>query len=181
MTAGQQEYKFLPEASASALKELIYQHRKIVLVGSAADLENIKFDANDIDEFNSIDLRQRDGILLYKMRMLVVVDDKRNKMKSMGLTVEAWGPKSTRVGVVPNIQPGNNAGIWVKVEAEKGFGEVQLIFDGKPAVLTRFSGQTITAAISAENFKMPGEKPILIRQVLTGREFPIGSFLVAED
>jgi len=180
LTEGQEKYAFLPGITAEKINKLIFQHGKIVLIGTANDLDDIEFSKNEIDEFHSVELRQRDGVRLYEMRMLQISDDRLEFFSSLTLEVANWGPRSTFSGVVPNPQSGGFAGMWIQTNVDPDFGVVQLIFDGKPAKLTQFNGELITAAIDAENFKMPGEKRISIRQVLTGREFPVGTFVVTE-
>ncbi len=89
LTEGQQKYSFLLNPAMNTLKDLIYQHGKIALVGSVADLDNLEFSTKekDIDEFNTIELRQRDGVLVYKIRMLRLSDDVRKNPLSLSLDI----------------------------------------------------------------------------------------------
>ena len=97
------------------------------------------------------------------------------------ITVLNWGPKLTRSGVIPNIQTDGNGGIWISVEIEGDMGAVEVYFDGIPARKTYISGKNITAAIAPEYFKIPGKKTILIKQLITGRKFTVGAFLVERE
>jgi hypothetical protein len=94
------------------------------------------------------------------------------------LEVLDWGPRVTTPGTVPNQQPDGSAGIWIKVAGTLGYGDLQVLIDGKPANATVVQPELITAAISAENFSTPGPKEITVKQVYTGRIYKIGTFTV---
>jgi hypothetical protein len=67
-------------------------------------------------------------------------------------------------------------GIWIDISSTQGLGDAQLIFDGKPAKSTSVQDKLVTAAISHEQLEAPGAKKIFIKQISTGRLFPVGTF-----
>ena len=94
------------------------------------------------------------------------------------LRVLNWGPQSTSGGEVPNLQPDGGAGVWIQVSDERDIGDVQVLFDGYPAKSTAVSSGLIAASVPAGSFREPGKKPVSIRQVITGKLFAVGSFVV---
>jgi len=93
------------------------------------------------------------------------------------LKVDNWGPQTTPVKVVPNPQPDGGAGIWIQVSGAEALGAAQVMFGGEPAV-TEVQPKLITASIPATNFVQPGSKEIAIKQVSTGKVFPVGTFKI---
>jgi hypothetical protein len=55
------------------------------------------------------------------------------------------------------------------------------LFSGKPANKTVVQPKLITAAIGPENFTQVGNKEIAIKQISTGKVFPVGTFNVESD
>jgi hypothetical protein len=94
----------------------------------------------------------------------------------INLKILNWGPRSTAQGVVPNLQPDGTAGIWIQVAADEELGALQVLVDGKPALSTSVVAGAITAAISADSFNTPGKKEISIKQVFSGKLYPVGVF-----
>lgn len=92
-----------------------------------------------------------------------------------------WGPKTTRSGVVPNLQPGGRAGLWVSFINDSGLSDFRLYFDGEPALLTHVRSGVVTAAISPSFFYTAGHKPVVIKHLSTGKEFEVGTFVVRND
>ena len=97
-----------------------------------------------------------------------------------GISVVDWGPKSTSAGVVPNVQLDGGAGIWIKIKKEHGLGPVKVLFADHLAMgsYQAPSGDLITASIRPREFRHPGYKDVAIKQLSTGRIFPVGKFLV---
>jgi hypothetical protein len=95
------------------------------------------------------------------------------------LHVLNWGPRTTSAGVVPNVQPGGGAGIWIQVENAQDVGDVRVLFGGRAAMSTGTSPSTITAAISADMFDTPGTHEVSIEQVRTGETIKVGSFSIS--
>lgn len=91
------------------------------------------------------------------------------------LKVVNWGPQSLKAGINPNKQPDGSMGIWVEVESTNGLGEAQIMFGGKPAKSTSVQEKIITAAIDADQITTTGEKEVVIRQIGSGKLFPIGT------
>ena len=77
LTDGKKQYSFLPHSTSDTLKDFIYEHKKIALIGVSHDLEKFEFNPKEIIEFNSINLKQRNGVELYKIIMLRSVDNYR--------------------------------------------------------------------------------------------------------
>jgi MFS family permease len=92
------------------------------------------------------------------------------------LNVYQWGPQTMEAGNIPNKQPDGSMGIWIDISSTQGLGDAQLIFDGKPAKSTSVQDKLVTAAISHEQLEAPGAKKIFIKQISTGRLFPVGTF-----
>lgn len=96
------------------------------------------------------------------------------KPSVVNLKINNWGPQSTVVGVIPGLQPDGSAGIWIQVSGALWLGDAQVLFSGQPARATSVQPKLITAAISPENFSKSGKKEISIKQVSTGKVFPVG-------
>jgi len=93
-----------------------------------------------------------------------------------------WGPQSTTAGVNPNAQPRGELGIWIRFSSTKGLGEVQLMFNGQPALATTIVDDSlITAAISVDQLSAIGEKELLLLQTQTQKNIPIGIFTVSPN
>jgi FkbM family methyltransferase len=94
--------------------------------------------------------------------------------------VGTWGPHSMTVGDIPNKQPNGYLGIWIQVTSEQGIGEVKVLFDGQP-----FNGyvseKLITTGIPPSQLVQPGKKEIVIKQVSTGKTFPVGTFVISPE
>ncbi len=93
------------------------------------------------------------------------------------LKVDNWGPQTTQAKIVPNPQPDGGAGIWIQVSDAEGLGAAQVTFGGEPAV-TVVQPKLITASIPAKSFAQPGSKEIAIKQISTGKVFPVGTFKI---
>jgi hypothetical protein len=98
--------------------------------------------------------------------------------QSIELNVYNWGPQAAEVGTIPNKQPDGSMGIWFKVSDTQSLGDAQVIFDGKPAKETSVQDKLITALISSEQLKVPGDRKIYIRLSKTGKLLPLGVFNV---
>lgn len=93
------------------------------------------------------------------------------------LKVIKWGPQSADMGTVPNIQPDGNMGMWIEVADTEGLGDAQLFFADQPVVAYVYE-KLITAAIPKEQLSKPGSKVVTVKQTLTGKIFPVGTFVV---
>ncbi len=98
--------------------------------------------------------------------------------QSFALKVINWGPQSAKLGANPNIQPDGSIGFWIEVAGTEGLGEAQVIFSGQPAKLTVIQDRLITAAVDADQFSLLGDREISIKQVETGKLFPVGMFKI---
>ena len=96
--------------------------------------------------------------------------------KVFDLHVKAWGPQDGQVGVTPNLQPDGAMGIWMEVETTRNLGEAQLFVGDHPAKSTTLNGDSIVAAFRPELLGQPGDKPVKLKQLSTGKEFPVGTF-----
>lgn len=92
------------------------------------------------------------------------------------LKVVNWGPQSAKVGTNPNKQPDGSMGVWIEVASTHALGEAQVIFGGQTAKSTSIQEKLITAAISPDQFAVAGDKDIAIKQIGTGKIFPVGIF-----
>jgi hypothetical protein len=108
----------------------------------------------------------------------VLVACGKTEPSSVDLKVGNWGPQSTVVKNIPNQQPDGSAGIWIEISGAHELGEAQVLFSGEPAKKTVVQSKLITAAIGPENFTQVGNKEIAIKQVSTGKVFPVGTFKV---
>jgi len=93
------------------------------------------------------------------------------------LKIENWGPRSMIVGDIPNRQPNGVMGLWILASGVPDLGRVHVSFNGQPAVTT-VSGKGMTAAIFPEQLTRPGKKEVVIKQISTGKIFPVGVFEV---
>ena len=99
---------------------------------------------------------------------------------ALELKVINWGPQSAKIGFNPNKQPDGSLGIWIETSGTQGLGEAQVLFDGQPGKLTAFQEKLITTAISVDQIAVPGDKDIVIKQVGTGKLYPVGIFKVTD-
>lgn len=97
--------------------------------------------------------------------------------KIFDLQVKAWGPLDGQVGAIPNLQPDGAMGIWIQVETTRNLGEAQLFIGDQPAKSTTLNGDSIVAAFRPELLGQPGDKPVKLKQLSTGKEFPVGTFI----
>jgi hypothetical protein len=95
------------------------------------------------------------------------------------LEVNNWGPQSTKAGVNPNKQPDGSMGIWIENSGTRDLDELQVFFAGQPAKATSVQEKLITAAIAPDQITVTGDKEILIKQISTGKLFPVGTFKVS--
>lgn len=92
------------------------------------------------------------------------------------LKVVNWGPQSGKIGTNPNKQSDGSMGIWIEVTGTQGFGEAQVLFAGQPAKATSVQEKLVTAAIATDQLAVAGDKEVVIKQIGTGKLFPIGIF-----
>ena len=69
-------------------------------------------------------------------------------------------------------------GIWIKILAAKELGDVKVLFNEKPAIITSVQSTLVTAAIPPEMFDKIGKYRISIKQIATNIVFPVGIFEV---
>ncbi|MES2025435.1 MAG: hypothetical protein V4448_07755 [Pseudomonadota bacterium] len=94
------------------------------------------------------------------------------------LKVVNWGPKSAKVGTNPNKQPDGSMGVWIEVVGTQGLGDAQVLFGGQPAKGTSVQDKNVNAAISTEELIQPGSKDVVVKQISTGKTYPVGTFTV---
>ena len=96
------------------------------------------------------------------------------------LKVNNWGPRSTKTDTNPNKQPDGSMGIWIENSGTQGLGDVQVLFAGQPAKSTSVQENLITTAISSDQLTVAGDKEIVVKQLRTGKLFPVGVFKVID-
>jgi len=96
---------------------------------------------------------------------------------AVDLKVENWGPRSMVAGDIPNKQPDGVMGLWIKAPGADALGKAEVLFDNQPA-LTTISEKGLTAAIAPEQLTKPGKIKVAVKQVSTGKIFPVGAFEV---
>ena len=99
------------------------------------------------------------------------------------LKVIEWGPHSALVGDNPNQMPDGSIGIWMKVTGADGLGEAQILFGGQPAnsVAISSKGDLMTGTLPKDYVAQVGTKDIVIKQISTGKTFPVGTFVVTSS
>lgn len=97
-----------------------------------------------------------------------------------GLQVSNWGPNATQVGVVPNKQPNGYMGLWIQVESTKGLGEVQVFVGEQVGSTAVVEEKLITSAFPVAMLANPGALPVTVKQVATGKSFPVGIFTILQ-
>jgi hypothetical protein len=100
------------------------------------------------------------------------------KADNLGLGVINWGPRSMILDDIPNKQPDGSLGLWIEVTCEQRMGDVHILFNGMPQPTT-VHGSLLTTGVPPEELTQPGKKEIVIKQVLTGRTFPVGTFVIS--
>lgn len=76
-----------------------------------------------------------------------------------------------------DMQAVSNAGIGISCHYLPD-GHVEVMFSGQPAKGTLAQSKLITAAILPDQFTQVGDKVVAIKQVSTGKLFPVGVFHV---
>jgi len=80
LTNGQKKFAFIPGITPKEIRDLLVKHGKIALIGSVKDISDVEFSDYGIIDYHSVELRQRDGVGLYKIIMLKISNDKPKKM-----------------------------------------------------------------------------------------------------
>lgn len=94
------------------------------------------------------------------------------------LKVVNWGPQTAKAGMNPNKQPDGSMGVWIEVVGTQGLGDAQVIFGGQPAKVTSVQDKYVNAGISTEELIQPGSKDVVVKQISTGKTYPVGTFIV---
>lgn len=94
------------------------------------------------------------------------------------LSVTSWGPQATPAGVIENKQSTGGMGMWIDVANTQGLGEAEVLFDGKPGKHINVDSKLITVEISPEQIAVAGKYAVAVKQVATGKLFPVGDFEV---
>ena len=97
------------------------------------------------------------------------------------LKVVNWGSQSTKVGTNPGKQADGSMGLWIEVSGTQGLGEAQVLFSGQPAKSTSVQEKLITAAIASDQLAVAGDKEVAIKQIGTGKLFPVGILKVTAE
>lgn len=92
------------------------------------------------------------------------------------IKVKNWGPQFTQEGVIPNIQPGGEMGVWIEVSKTQGAGDLEVFFDGRRASATSVQEKLITAAIPPEMLAKAGRYIVVVKQPSTNRLLTVGVF-----
>ncbi len=96
------------------------------------------------------------------------------------LKVVDWGPQTSSLGLLPNIQPNGQVGIWIKLKNEL-HEDTRIYLDGMPGTSIGIQGNLLTAGFSAENFKTEGKKVLIIKTASTGKVLIVGNHVVEPD
>lgn len=94
------------------------------------------------------------------------------------LSVTSWGPQTTVAGVIENRQANGGMGMWIDVANTQGLGEAEVLFDGKPGKHINVDSKLITVEIAPEQIATAGKYAVAVKQVSTGKLFPVGEFEV---
>ena len=106
------------------------------------------------------------------------VTSEESSFTSEDFYVSNWGPQSAYIGEIPNVQPNGGMGMWIQAPVTREFGKAQLLFGDQLATVTTVQKGLITAAIAPELLSRIGKREIFIKQLSTGKLFPVGSFYV---
>jgi hypothetical protein len=111
--------------------------------------------------------------LVFALATLVMSCDK----EIPELRIGNWGPQSMVLGEIPNIQPDGGLGLWIEVTGGEGPTDIQIIFDGVP-LHTAVHERVSTVSVPPARLKQPGNRDVALRQVSTGKLFPVGIFVI---
>lgn len=104
------------------------------------------------------------------------------QLSDIKLEIGSWGPQSTVVNRIPNPGPDGNAGIWIEITNMRGMRDVQILFGGEPAkVTTVVHSKLITAAIRPDQFSHTGSRELAVKEVSSGKIFPVGTFSIRPE
>ncbi len=99
---------------------------------------------------------------------------------SAELRLGDWGPRGTQAGVIPNLQPDGGMGIWIKLSGAYESRDVEVWFNGKPAIKTVVQDELITASVSPSEVNSKGSKPIVIKTPQGIDLKDVGFFVVSD-
>lgn len=86
-----------------------------------------------------------------------------NADSKINLEIQNWGPQEkVNKGEIPNKQPDGNAGLWIKTNSIKEFGDLKVYINNKP-VVTSIEANLITANIPKEFFQQKTSLKITIK------------------
>lgn len=101
--------------------------------------------------------------------------------KPYELTIKDWGPRETKVGVVPNPQPTGDGAFWFILEQPLPFKPYMiLLLDGKPVGPLTWSpnGDWFSSAVSRKFVRRPGALHVTVFDACQSDVVPIGVFRV---
>jgi hypothetical protein len=104
-----------------------------------------------------------------------------HKRPGILLEVKEWGPVSTTINHVPNLQPDGNGAFWIKVEKLDELGKLEVLLDGQPALQTKVRPRLITAKFPPERYAQEGKYKLEIRQAESGKTLQVGTFVVGPN
>lgn len=94
------------------------------------------------------------------------------------MQVTDWGPRRTAVGVVPNVQPDGDMGVWVRLSSPPCQSHPNLSVAGVPARIVVFSEDLLTAAVPPIVVMTPGEKHVRVSCDLPQSTYLVGTLTV---
>jgi uncharacterized membrane protein YqjE len=125
--------------------------------------------------------KSRCANILFSSPLNLVCWPSTQSQTQVDLNILDWGPKSTRQGVIPNVQSDGRAELWFKINPVKptNLGKVRVNFGSAKVVASVDEcGQNIAVRILPDQFMQPGTKEVTITQLATGKVFPVGTFKI---
>ncbi|MGY4493081.1 hypothetical protein [Pseudomonas sp. TE3610] len=94
--------------------------------------------------------------------------------------VAAWGPQTAKAGDVPNPQPNNRAGVWIKFDNQDQLTGVKIMLDGVPATSINIQPGLMTAAFPSSLFMSAGKRKLEISQQAGYSRLEVGNIKIEQ-
>ena len=117
-------------------------------------------------------------IVTTTITILLIVFMSYKVITNKKLEIYTWGPDSTKIRSIPNIQPDGNSGLWIKTSMTKGLGNLNVYINNKP-IQTKVSFELVTASIPKEYFNEENKLNIVIKSD-KGYQFSVGILKIIE-
>ena len=168
----------------NAVYQLLTPIQAVPLKTGASQIMIVSTFLRDVSQKSFSEYEQECEEVLYSTSNILVCRLPEFDKEEADIQVLDWGPRQTAPGMVPNRQIDGGGGLWITIRevGTKKVGPMAIYFAGQSAFYrTTFTGQVITATLPPRFFNRPGKHEVSLKQLVTGRVFPVGYFQVGGD